>query len=78
MNDELLNKISKKTNVKKELIIDLARKLTSGDMKDEKLITECIDALSNATGKKVSTDTKNKIINTIKEDKVPQNVDKMF
>lgn len=78
MNDDLLNKVSNKTNVDKNLITDLAKKLSSGNMKDEKTLDEVIDALSLATGKNVSPELKKKIKKTIKEDKVPTNIDKMF
>lgn len=78
MNDEILKKVEKKTKVKKQTIIDLARKLSSGNMKDEGTLNEVIDTLAAATGKNVSTETKDKIIKTIKDDKVPNNVDKMF
>lgn len=78
MNDEILKKVEKKTHVKRQTIIDLAKKLSDGNMKDEGTINEVIDALSAATGKSVSPEVKEKIIQTIKEDKVPQNVDKMF
>lgn len=78
MNDEVLNKISKKSGVDKTTILDLARKLSSGDTKDEQTLGEIIDRLSRATGKDVSSDLKQKIIRTIKEDKVPKNLDKMF
>ncbi len=78
MNDEILKKVEKKTKVKKQTIIDLARKLSNGNMKDEATINEVIDTLALATGKKVTPETKSKIINTIKDDKVPGNVDKMF
>lgn len=47
-------------------------------MKDEKTLREVIDTLSKATGKKVSDEQKNKIINKIVSDKVPNNVEKMF
>lgn len=78
MNDELLKKVEKKTKVKKQTIIDLARKLSQGNMKDEETLNEVIDTLSKAAGKPVSSEMKEKIINTIKDDKVPNNVDKMF
>lgn len=78
MNDEILKKVEKKTKVKKQTIIDLARKLSNGNMKDVKTINEVIDTLSQATGKKVSDETKQKIIQTIQDDKVPNNVEKMF
>lgn len=78
MNEELLNKVSKKTNVDKNLITKLAEKLSSGNMKDENTLDEVIDTLSLATGKNVSPELKEKIKKTIKEDKVPKNIDNMF
>ena len=78
LNEELLNKIEKKTKVKKETIISLAKKLSNGDMKDAGTIKEVIDALSKATGKPVSDNVSDKIIKTIQEDKVPNNIEKMF
>ena len=78
MNEELLNKVSKKTNVDKNLITKLAEKLSSGNMKDENILDEVIDTLSLATGKNVSPELKEKIKKTIKEDKVPKNIDNMF
>jgi len=78
MNEEILKKVEAKTKVKKETIIELAKKLSNGNMKDEGTLTEVIDTLAKATGKKVSDSTKDKIIKTIQDDKVPNNVDKMF
>jgi len=78
MNEEVLKKVEAKTKVKKETIIDLARKLSNGNMKDEVTLNEVIDTLAQATGKNVSAETKSKIIKTIQDDKVPNNVDKMF
>lgn len=78
MNDDFLDKISKKTKVKKETIVELARKLSSGNMKDEQTLNDVIDVLSNATGKRVSSDLKDKIIKTVKEDKVPKNLDNLI
>lgn len=78
MNEDILKKVEKKTKVKKEVIVDLAKKLSNGDMKDENTLNEVIEALASAAGKNVSKETKEKIIKTIKDDKVPDNVDKMF
>ncbi len=70
--------MSKITNVDKNLITKLAEKLSSGNMKDENTLDEVIDTLSLATGKNVSPELKEKIKKTIKEDKVPKNIDNMF
>ena len=78
MNDEIIKKVEKKTKVKKDTIVELARKLSSGNMKDENTLKEVIQTLSKATGKSVSDETTEKIIKTIQEDKVPGNVEKMF
>ena len=47
-------------------------------MKDEKTIREVIQSLSTMTGKNVSKDKEDKIVNAIIKDKVPKGVDKMF
>lgn len=77
-NDEFFNKVEKKTNVSKDTIIKLASKLQNGNMKDENTIREVIRSLSVMTGKEVSKEKEDKIVNTIIKDKVPKNVDKMF
>ena len=78
LNDNLFNKIEKKTNVSKESIISIASKLNDGNMKDPKTLSEIIQELSSLTGKKVSKEKEDKIIELIVNDKVPNNVDKMF
>ncbi|CDE48636.1 putative uncharacterized protein [Firmicutes bacterium CAG:460] len=76
--DEFFKKVEKKTNVSKDTILNLAEKLQKGNMKDEKTLSEVIDTLSKMTGKKVSEEQKSKIIKKVVEDKVPNNVEKMF
>lgn len=76
--DALFKKIEDKTNVSKDTILSLANKLKNSDMKDEKVLSELIDDLSNITGKPVSNEKKANIINTIIEDKVPKNIDKIL
>jgi len=76
--DSLFNKIEKKTNINKETIINLANKIQKNNMKDENTLREVIQDLSNLTGKKVSKEKEDKIINAIINDQVPNNIDKMF
>ncbi|MBR1413970.1 MAG: stage VI sporulation protein F [Bacilli bacterium] len=78
LNDDFFKKVEKKTNVDKDTIISLAEKLQNGNMKDEGSIIEVIDVLSKMTGKKVTKEQKEKIVNKIINDEVPNNVDKMF
>ncbi len=77
-NDDFFKKVEKKTKVDKNTIISLAEKLQKGNMKDEKTIREVIQSLSTMTGKNVSKDKEDKIVNAIIKDKVPKGVEKMF
>ncbi len=76
--DNFFKKIENKTNVDKNTILSIAEKLQNGNMKDEKTLREVIDTLSKMTGKSVSKEQSDKIIEKIINDKVPKNVDKLF
>ena len=78
INDEVFNKVEAKTKVSKESIINIASRLNEGTMKDPKTLSGIIRELSNLTGKEVSKEKEDKIINLIVNDKVPTNIDKMF
>ena len=64
LSDNFFKKIEKKTNVDKNTILSLAEKLQKGNMKDEKTLKEVISDLSKMTGREVSKEKEQKIINT--------------
>ena len=76
--DSLFKRIEYKTNINKDTILSLANKIKENNMKDEKTLREVIQDLSNMTGKKISEEKENKIIEAIINNKVPKNIDKMF
>ena len=76
--DKFFKKVENKTKVDKDTIISLATKLQKGNLKDESTLREVISTLSNLTGKKITKEREDKIIDTILKDKVPKSVDKMF
>ena len=76
--DNLFNKIEKKTNINNETILSLAAKLQNNNMKDEKTINEVIQDICNLTGKEITKEKEEKIINAILNENVPKNIDKMF
>jgi hypothetical protein len=78
IDDKLFNKIEKKTKVDKNTIINLAKKIEQGNLKDESTLREVIYTLSSITKKPVSKEKEDKIINTILQNKVPSSIDKMF
>ena len=76
--DNFLEKIEKKNNVGKETILGLAKKLQEGNLKDENTLREVIRELGKMTGKDISKEKEEKIINVVKNDNVPKDIDKMF
>lgn len=76
--DKFFSKVEKKTKVDKNTIIELAKKIQAGNLKDEQTLRSVISTLSNLTGKNVSKQKEDKIIDTILKNKVPSSVDKMF
>jgi len=78
MDDKTFEKIENKTNVDKSTIIDLAKMVNDNGLKDEKTLRDVISRLSEMTGKEVSKEQEDKIINTIVEDKLPKSIDDML
>lgn len=78
MKENLFQKIEQKTNIKKETIISLANKLQKNDLKNEKNLREIIKEISTLTGKEITKEKEDKIIEAIKKDQVPKNMDNMF
>ena len=76
--DNFFNKVEKKTNVGKDTILNLASKLQQSDLKDEATLREVIKELGKMTGKDVSKEKEDKIIEAVVNDKVPKDIDKMF
>ena len=76
--DSFFNKIEKKTNVDKNTILDLAKKLQQNDMKNEQTLRDVIRELGQMTGKEVSKEKEDKIVSAVINDKVPKNIDKFL
>lgn len=76
--DSFFNRVEKKTNVDKDTILNLAKKLQQNDLKDEGTLREVIQTLSKMTGKEVTKEQEEKIINKVVNDKVPKDIDKLI
>ncbi len=76
--NKFFDRVEKKTNVGKDTILSLAKKLQETDLKNEGSLREVIQTLSQVTGKNVTKEQEDKIINAVKNDKVPKNIDKMI
>ena len=78
ISDSFFNKVERKTNINKDTIINLASRLKNGNMKNEDTIRSIIDDLSKMTGKEVTKEQSDKIVNTILNDNVPKDIENMM
>jgi len=76
--DSFFNKVEKKTNVDKGTILSLAKKVQNSNMKDEKVLRDLIKEIGRLTGREVSEEKTQKIVNAIVNDNVPKDLDKMI
>lgn len=76
--DNFFKRVEKKTSVGKDSIVSLAKKLQKNDLKHEGTLREVIKELGNMTGKSVSKEKEDKIVEAVINDKVPKDVDKMI
>lgn len=67
MNDSLFDKVEKKTNVKKDDILKLAKKIQGKDLNDEKMLRSLIKDVAKLAGKDVSKEKEDKIIKAVKK-----------
>ena len=76
--DNFFNRDEKKTKVNKETILELAEKLQKSNLKNENTLREVVQELSKMTGREVSKEKEDKIINAVMNDEIPSNIDKMI
>ena len=76
--DSFFKKVENKTNVNKETILSLAKDLQNSNMKDKQVLNNLVDNISKITGKQISNEKKEKIVNIILKDNVPKDIDKMI
>ena len=78
MNNNFFDRGEKKTNVKKEDILSLARSIQNKNLKDEKELRKLIKSVATLAGRDVSKEREEKIIDAIIKDKIPKNIEKKF
>ena len=76
--DNFFKRVQDKTNVDKDTILSLASKLQQNDLKNEGTLREVIQELGKMTGKTVTKDKEDKIVEAVVNDKVPKDIDKMI
>lgn len=76
--DSFFKRVEQKTNVGKETILDLAKKIQQTDMKNEGTLREIIQELGKMTGKSVTKEKEDKIVKAVVNDQVPKDIDKFI
>lgn len=76
--DNFFKKVEKKTNVNKDTIMSLAKKLQGDNLKDEDKLRDLVKEIGTLAGKEVPKEQEDKIIKAIVNDKVPKDIDKMI
>lgn len=74
--DNFFKKLEQKTNVNKETILNLASKLQKNNLKDENTLREIIQQLSNMSGRVITKEQEDKIVNAVINDNVPSDIEK--
>jgi len=64
--DNFFDRVEKKSGVGKQTILDLATKLQQNDLKNETTLREVIKELSQITGRNLSKEREDKIIEAVK------------
>ncbi len=78
MNDSIFDKVEKKTNVRKDDIIKLAKSISGKDLNNDDNLRKLIKDVARLAGKEVSKEKEEKIINAVKKDKVPKDINKVL
>lgn len=76
--DKLLDKVSSKTHVSKQDILSLASDLQTKDLNNDENIKEFVYKISKMTNKQVKPEQMNKIINVIKNNQIPTDINKLM
>lgn len=76
--DKLLDKVSTKTHVSKQDILALASDLQTKDLNDEESIKEFVYKISKMTNKQVRPEQMNKIVSVIKNNQIPNDIDRFI
>lgn len=75
--NSFFDRIEKKTNVKKEDILSLAKSIQGKDLKDEDTLRNLIQEVSKMAGKEVPKEREDKIIEAVIKDKIPKDINKI-
>lgn len=74
----LFDKVQKQTNVKKEDIVALAKRIQGIDLKNESNLRKIIHDVAKLAGREVSKEKENKIVDAVKGGEVPKDLNSLL
>ena len=78
MKENIFDRVEKKTKVKKEDILKLAKKISGQDLSDEDNLRTLIKDVAKLAGKELPKEKEQKIISAVKKDKIPKKMDDLI
>ena len=78
MKENIFDRVEKKTKVKKEDILKLAKKISGQDLSDEDNLRTLIKDVAKLAGKEAEKEKEEKIISAVKKDKIPKKMDDLI
>ena len=78
MGNGFFDRVERKTNVKKEDILSLAKSIQHKDLRNEDEIRQLISDVGELAGREVSKEKEDKIVEAILKNRVPKNLDGML
>jgi len=76
--DKLLKKVSEKTNVSKEDIFSLAHNLQTKDLSKEEDIRDFVGQIAKVTNRDLNEAKMDALVDIIKSNKIPKDLEKMI
>ncbi|GAA0297072.1 hypothetical protein GGQ92_000427 [Gracilibacillus halotolerans] len=73
-NNKMFDQISKKTNMKPDDILKVAQSVQNADFSDQKTVRQLVKQLSQMTGKPVSKQKEDKIVQAITNNNLPKDM----
>lgn len=78
LDDSIIDRVSKKTNVNKKDVMKLVNDLQTKDLNNTNDIQDFIRTVAKVSNKSVSEEKINKITSMIKNNQIPRDIDKML
>ena len=78
MKENIFDRVEKKTKVKKEDILKLAKKISGQDLSNEDNLRTLIKDVAKQEVKEETKEKEEKIISAVKKDKIPKKMDDLI